>query len=165
MARLRAQGTFKIRPRPQIHSVSCWISCYEMLYQVQEYPVASVKSKLQAARIDTESGLPQAKYRDAATALGLSCGLAANLLSIDTTQWMLETYGPLKVSVVWDGQAHGIVVVGVDPDTEEFGYFNPWWDSAFTADSDTREKWSLFSVLRNGIKDRTAVTGIVQHWP
>src|SRR6185369_2228128 len=99
MARLRGQGAHRIRPIPQTNNSTCWIACYQMIYQVEDYSTFEVVPKLQSAKIDTNTTLPQSKYVDAADALNLKCVSPSYLLNMDTAVWAIGQYGVMKLSI------------------------------------------------------------------
>jgi hypothetical protein len=165
MARLRGQGAYKIRPIPQTDNATCWIAAYQMLYQVEEYSTYDVIPKLQAAGLNTNTTLSQKNYVAAADALNLTCVSPGLLLDMGSAVNAIGMYGVMKLSIEQDdGTAHAIILVGVDPDANQAGIINPWWDDEYTK-GDVKENWVSFdAICVNGLKNRVAIPGVVQCW-
>src|SRR5262249_52753189 len=152
----------KIQPIAQTNSELCWFACYTMLYQWQKGVTTkkaetAVETAMKGAGINTGVGLPTDKFGAACKALDLNWCFAAQVYGFDLLKVALSTYGPLLVSeatldkqgnvMANDPDSHAILVYGFDPDTKNYGFYDPWSDSPRTSSDALLERWDIFSAL------------------
>ncbi len=124
----------KVTPIVQDFATTCWLACFQMLYQWKNKDKNKVWDLL-----DNSPGPyanPWQMYYDgigstdllpAAKALSLRWG-GGGELDIELLAKHLKSVGPVWAAGCWNSQSHIILLTGADTDTNEVFYLNPWRD-------------------------------------
>lgn len=165
MAKLSAMGSYKITPVAQSNENTCWLACYQMMYQSIDRTKGELEGFLKKAGIDMTVTLKDAQQETAGKAVGFVSAKSAVLTDFKTLRRYMETYGVLKISISVNDSGHAIVVVGVDPDTEQVYVINPWSED-WTAErsKDVKVRPQLFSQLKLDMAGRKDVKGSLQYY-
>jgi hypothetical protein len=165
MAKLKAQGSYKITPVAQSNENTCWLACYQMIYQAQDWDKATLLERLKTAGIDTTATLKDADQEKAGKAVGFTSDCSSVLTDFATVRKYMESYGPFKVSISVGDSGHAIVVTAVDPDDESVYFINPW-SELWTAEraADVKERSYSFKSLRTDLQNRRTVKGSLQYY-
>jgi hypothetical protein len=134
-------GMFKVSPAVtplnQAKTTTCWLACFEMMYQWKRDKGDSSKDKSQiCSTIDSktdffssimvEKGIGLHECAAVGRALGMQ-PTGAGDYTREILYDLISKKGPLWVAGTWvPGCPHVIVVTGVDTDSDNIKIINPW---------------------------------------
>jgi ABC-type bacteriocin/lantibiotic exporter with double-glycine peptidase domain len=133
-----------VSPRNQRLSTTCWLTCLQMMFEWKGKD-ASEGGILQ--KMDTSPNLYPYDMRDAGIAPG-ECKETAKMLGLrwsgggdiaaDVLYDSISQHGPIWIAGSWrKGQSHVLVVSGVDKDSGQIRYVDPWENYSLSDSSGT----------------------------
>ena len=132
-----------VKPRNQVLSSCCWLTCLEMLFVWKgKNPYTILDSMDQSpnlfAHYMKDNGIDADECKETAKMLGLRWSGNTPKLDINILQNLLQAHGPLwiagKFSRAFD---HVIVLTGVEPETGRITIVNPFRNNDLTESPQT----------------------------
>ena len=142
----------EVKPMTQRLSSTCWLTCFQMLFQ---WKIDKGSSSLSAsessilAALDKSpnlfpyymvtAGIAPGECKEAAKMLGLRWAGGGDI-DAQILHDALKSHGPYWVAGNWGSGSHVIVVTACNPDTGTIKYIDPWQNVTLT-DSNGTISW------------------------
>jgi hypothetical protein len=119
-----------LKPRAQVLASTCWLTCYQMLYEWKGADRTTIEGKIKGAGVDwdeaVKTGLKNKDDKKSGDALGLSCWASSDGWNArEFKNFIKSGSGPIWVAGKWQTTGHVVVVIGASDDHVKF--IDPWW--------------------------------------
>ena len=141
--------TPEVKPRNQPTSTTCWLTCFQMLFQWKidkgQGSYSADKGGILAAIDKSQNlfpyymetaGIAPGECKETAKMLGLRWAGGGDI-DAQALHNALKSHGPYWVAGNWGSGSHVIMVTACNPDTGSIRYIDPWKNYSLSDSSGT----------------------------